>query len=106
MLSRRAQLAQLRHVAVAALSRYPLADGRLTLVAHGENTTYRHDGADGSHLVRVHRPQRHGLGVDSTAAIRSELAWLQAIRADTDLAVPEPVAAQDGAPTVKVVRGQ
>ena len=102
MLSRRAQLVRLRHVALAALCRYPLADGRLTFVAHGENTTYRHDGADGSHLVRVHRPQRHGHGVDSTAAISSELAWLQAIRADTELAVPEPVAARDGASTVTV----
>lgn len=102
MLSRRAQLARLRHVAVAALSRYPLADGRLTFVAHGENTTYRHDGADGSHLVRVHRPQRHGHGVDSRAAIGSEIAWLQAIRADTALTVPEPVVARDGAPTVTV----
>ena len=36
------------------------------------------------HLVRVHRPRRHGRGVDSAAAIRSEIAWLQAIRAETE----------------------
>ena len=102
VLTRRAALARLRQVAVAALARYPLADGRLTFVAHGENTTFRHDGADGRHLVRVHRPQRHGRGIDSVAAIRSELAWLQAIRSDTDLAVPEPVAAHDGSTTVTV----
>ena len=102
MLSRRAQLARLRQVAVAALGRYPLAEGRLTFVDHGENTTYRHDGPGGRHLVRVHRPRRHGRGVDSAAAIRSEIAWLQAVRGDTELAVPEPVAARDGAPTVTV----
>jgi Ser/Thr protein kinase RdoA (MazF antagonist) len=102
MLTRRAELLGLRQVAVAAVTRSPLAQGRLTLVAHGENTTFRHDGADGRHLVRVHRPQRHGRGVDSVAAIRSELAWLQAIRKDTGLAVPEPVPARDGAPTVTV----
>jgi Ser/Thr protein kinase RdoA (MazF antagonist) len=102
MLSRRAQLTRLRRVAEAALSRYPIADGRLRFVAHEENTTYRHDGADGSHLVRVHRPHRHGRGVDTTKAIRSEIAWLQAVRKDTGLAVPVPVAARDGAPTVTV----
>ena len=100
MLTRRAELARLRQVALAALARYPIEEGRLRFVAHGENTTFRHDGADGSHLVRVHRPERHGRGVDSAAAIRSELAWLQALRRDTELAVPEPVAARDGASTV------
>ena len=89
MSSRRAQLARLRRVAVAALDRYPLPDGRLTFVDHGENTTFRHDSAAGRHLVRVHRRQRHGRDVDSAAAIRSEIAWLRAIRADTELVVPE-----------------
>jgi Ser/Thr protein kinase RdoA (MazF antagonist) len=102
VLTRRAELARLRQVALAALRRYPIAQGRLTFVAHGENTTFRHDGAHGRHLVRLHRPQRHGRGVDSVAAIRSELAWVQALRRDTDLAVPEPVAARDGASTVTV----
>jgi Ser/Thr protein kinase RdoA (MazF antagonist) len=105
VLTRRAELAWLRQVALAALGHYPLADGRLTFVSHGENTTFRHDGADGRHLVRVHRPQRHGRDLDSVAAIRSEIAWLQAVRNDTDLAVPEPVAARDGALTVTVEAG-
>lgn len=73
MVSGRADLARLRRVAVAALAQYPLAEGRLTFVSHGENTTFRHDGAEGSHLVRVHRPQRHGRAVDSTAAV---LRWM------------------------------
>ena len=102
MSTRRSELASHRKLAIAALSRYPLAEGRITFVDHGENTTFRHDGADGRHLVRVHRPQRHGRGVDSVEAIRSELAWLRAIREDTELAVPEPVPARDGAPTVTV----
>ena len=100
MRSRRAQVARLRRVALAALDHYPLPEGRLTFVTHGENTTFRHDSTAGRHLVRVHRNQRHGRGVDSSAAIRSELDWLRAIRADTDLAVPEPLAAHDGAATV------
>jgi Ser/Thr protein kinase RdoA (MazF antagonist) len=77
---------------------------RIELVAHGENTTFRviaigaeFDDAssdaqvDGQYLLRVHRPSRHGRDVDSVAAIRSELNWLVALRADTPLAVPEPV---------------
>ena len=77
-------------MALAALDQYALPQGRLSFVTHGENTTFRHDSPAGRHLVRVHRPQRHGRGVDSTAAIRSELAWLMAIRAETDLAVVVP----------------
>jgi Ser/Thr protein kinase RdoA (MazF antagonist) len=102
MSSRRGQLVRLRRVAAAALEQFPLPDGRLTFVDHGENTTFRHDSAAGRHLVRVHRRQRHGRDVDSTAAIRSELAWLEAIRADTDLLVPEPLATRDGTTTVEV----
>ena len=102
VLTRRAELIRLRHLAWAGLGRYPLAAGRLTFVAHGENTTFRHEGADGRHLVRVHRPQRHGREVDSEAAVGSELMWLQALRRDTGLAVPRPVLARDGALTVTV----
>jgi Ser/Thr protein kinase RdoA (MazF antagonist) len=101
MPSRRAQVGRLRRVALAALDRYPLPDGRLTFVTHGENTTFRHDNAAGRYLVRVHRPQRHGSYVDSTVAVHSELAWLRAFRTDTELAVPEPLAAQDGALAVE-----
>ncbi len=103
MTSRRARIARLRQVALAALGSYALPEGRLTFVSHGENTTFRHDSAAGRHLVRVHRPQRHGRDIDSVAAIRSELCWLQAIRADTDLFVPEALAARDGATTVEAV---
>ena len=101
MTSRRARIARLRQVAVAALGFYALPEGRLTFVSHGENTTFRHDSSAGRHLVRVHRHQRHGRDIDSVAAIRSELCWLQAIRADTDLFVPEALAARDGATTVE-----
>jgi Ser/Thr protein kinase RdoA (MazF antagonist) len=91
----------LRRVALAAVERYSLPDGRLRFVSHGENTTFRHDSAAGPHLVRVHRPQRHGRDVDSAAAIRSEISWLRAIRAETDLCVPEAVSAADGAAVVE-----
>ena len=34
--------------------------------------------------MRVHRRQRHGRDVDSTAAIRSEIAWLRALIKDLE----------------------
>ncbi|MET0735520.1 MAG: phosphotransferase [Microbacterium sp.] len=100
MPSRRAQIAALRQVAFAALREYPLPVGRLAFVDHGENTTFRHESAAGRFLVRVHRPQRHGKGVDAAAAIGSEIAWMRSIRAETGLEVPEALAALDGSVTV------
>jgi hypothetical protein len=43
--------------------------------------------------MRVHRPNRHGRGVDSRVAVGSELAWLAALQAETDLSVPTPMRA-------------
>jgi Ser/Thr protein kinase RdoA (MazF antagonist) len=88
-------------VALAALDRFALPDGRLTFVTHGENTTFRHDSSAGRYLVRVHRPKRHGRDVDSAAAIRSEISWLGAISSQTGLSVPESLPATDGATTVE-----
>ena len=104
MLSRHAQVLALRRVAVAGLTEYGLTAGRLHFLTHGENTTWRHDGPLGSHLVRVHRPQRHGRG-DAESPIRSEIAWLAAIRDETDLLVPAPVTALDGRTTVVTTTG-
>ena len=100
MLSRRAHVARLRRVAIAALQDYPLPAGRLTFLTHGENTTFRHASTAGDHLVRVHRPQRHGRDVDPAVAIESEIAWLRSIRSDTDLLVPEAVSSRSGTSTV------
>lgn len=107
MLSRQTQVTRLRRLAVRALDAYPIEVESVHLVTHGENTTFRvvatgrrTEGAPTGPeqlLLRVHRPSRHGRGVDSRAAVGSELAWLRAIRADTNLQVPEPVRTVDGA---------
>ena len=73
---------------MVALDAYPLADPQLSFVTHGENTTFKVSAStDGGvverFLLRVHRPSRHGRYIDSTAAIRSELHWLTALRAQT-----------------------
>lgn len=74
------------------LARYGLEDARLTLLRYEQNTTFRVDGRGGPFLLRINRP-----GVHTRHTIGSETAWLIALRRDTDLRVPEPVAARDGA---------
>jgi Ser/Thr protein kinase RdoA (MazF antagonist) len=100
MLSNRQWVARMRRLAVRALDAYPLTDRELRFVADGENITFRVDATapDGRDrfLLRVHRPARHGRNVDSAAAIGSELDWLTALRAGTDLLVPAPLRTIDG----------
>ncbi|MBU1304247.1 MAG: phosphotransferase [Alphaproteobacteria bacterium] len=77
----------------SALSLWPdLANGTGELVNYSENHTFRIDTpAKGSFSLRVHRQ-----GYQSEAAIRSELAWLEAIGRDTTVPVPQPIAGRDG----------
>jgi Ser/Thr protein kinase RdoA (MazF antagonist) len=97
VLSRRTQIAQMRLIAARALEAYPLREPRLRFIAHGENTTFRVDTTDGDRfLLRVHRLRRHGRAIDSAAAIRSELQWLAALRADAGVSAPEPVRTRAG----------
>ena len=92
--SNRQRVGRMRRLAVRALDAYPLVDRELRFIADEENATFRVDAtaADGRgrFLLRVHRPARHGRNVDSAAAVGSELAWLMALRAGTDLLVPAP----------------
>jgi Ser/Thr protein kinase RdoA (MazF antagonist) len=46
-------------------------------------------------VLRINRP-----AVQAVDTISSEMAWLGALRRDTDLGVPEPVAAHDGSSVV------
>jgi aminoglycoside phosphotransferase (APT) family kinase protein len=94
--SKRAQVARVRRTAGCALAAYAIDEPRLTFSAHGENTTYRVDSPDGRYLLRVHRPNRHGPGVDSRQAVGSEFDWLAALQADTDLQVPTPIRTRTG----------
>jgi Ser/Thr protein kinase RdoA (MazF antagonist) len=100
MFSDRQRVARMRRVAVRALDAYPLVDPELRFVADEDNTTFRVDATapDGRDrfLLRVHRPARHGRNVDSVAAIGSELGWLTALRAGTDLLVPAPFRTIEG----------
>ncbi|SIR24501.1 Ser/Thr protein kinase RdoA involved in Cpx stress response, MazF antagonist [Rhizobium sp. RU20A] len=69
------------------------AEAQLRLLTISENATFLFDDpSDGRKLiVRVHRPDYH-----TEAEILSELAWIEALRADGVVATPKPVAAADG----------
>lgn len=90
-LSRREQLIRLRRLGRTALARYGLEDARLTVQRYEHNTTFRVDARDGPYLLRINRPRVH-----TPDTIGSEMAWLIALRRDTEPRVPEPVAARDG----------
>ena len=68
-----------------------LEGGEARLVNHSENHTFRIDSPRGRYSLRVHRE-----GYQSAASIESELDWLMALRRDTALAIPEPIAGRDG----------
>ena len=81
----------------AALGSYGRpAESTVRLLSLSENATYLVD--DGEQMVlRVHRPGYH-----SPAAIRSELAWMRALRTETPVVTPELICARDGSDVVAV----
>ena len=88
------KLACLAELAATALASYGLAGASPpVLINLSENATYRvDDPATGERFaLRVHRDGYH-----SRNAIRSELAWLMALRDDGVVITPRPVAGVDG----------
>jgi Ser/Thr protein kinase RdoA (MazF antagonist) len=97
LLSRRGELSRMRRVAESALDRFAVRDARLKLLRHEHNTTFRVDTHGARYVLRVSRAGGHDISV-----VASEMAWLRALRDDTDLRVPEPVATTDGSFVVDV----
>jgi Ser/Thr protein kinase RdoA (MazF antagonist) len=80
---------------------------RLSLLSLSENATYQIDDPDGggpgdgrAAVLRVHRTGYHQPG-----AVASELAWLQALRADEGLRTPAVFPAPDGREVVDIQLG-
>jgi Ser/Thr protein kinase RdoA (MazF antagonist) len=78
---------------VRALACWPVAPAaEVRLINYSENHTFAVTTADGArYCLRVHRP-----GYQSPRTIASELDWLQALRRDTGLPIPNPRAGRDG----------
>lgn len=93
-LSERGQLGRIHKLAVAALANYGLpADCPIHIVNHTENVTYAVDLPETGErrFMRVHRPGYH-----TDKANESELAWMAALRRDTDIVTPEAIPGLDG----------
>jgi Ser/Thr protein kinase RdoA (MazF antagonist) len=81
-----------RRLAVTALAAYDLGPARLRLLARRWGAVlYQVDAPAGRFVLRLHEPD--GVVGDQ---IRSEVEWLAALRYETDLGVPAPVATRDG----------
>lgn len=83
-----------------ALAPYGLEDARVRLLARHTNTMYRVDAAGQRYVFRVSAPN-----LRSEREIGSELTWLNALRRDTDLIVPEAVTTRSGRRIVRVGSG-
>ena len=87
-------LARLENALRGALPLWGLGDEtELRLLTISENATFlaTHRVTHGRTVFRVHRPDYH-----TREEIVSELAWIEALRATGDLAIPAPIPKQDG----------
>lgn len=91
-LPRSTQIRRMRRLAQTALTAYSLEQAQITPLQHFLNTTFRIDipSQNQRYVLRISRA-----GYQNVATIRSELLWLQAIRRETDLVVPEPLLNRD-----------
>ena len=72
-------------------------DAPLRLLGLSENATYLADEDEHPVVLRVRRPGYHSLD-----AIRSELAWMRALRTEPPVITPEPLAATDGTDVLSI----
>lgn len=95
--SRQFDLNQLRETARQASRLYGYYRPELHLLHHGQNTVYLLLSGNECHSMRERRCLRiHRAGHQSRNEIASEIAWLNAIKQDTELLVPGPVVNKDG----------
>jgi Ser/Thr protein kinase RdoA (MazF antagonist) len=86
------QVEVLRRVALVAAEGFGLGVRELTLVLHAFNTTFALDTDDGRRLaLRVNTNSQ-----STPAHIAAQQAWLHALAAETDVLVPDPLAAPGG----------
>src|SRR5690349_1142316 len=89
--SRVSRFRRLRRLAEAALAQYDIPDARLAFLREGDNLLYRVTSpAQGQFLLRVHELARY-----SEPEIRAEIHWLEVLRREAHLLVPEPILTRD-----------
>jgi Ser/Thr protein kinase RdoA (MazF antagonist) len=93
-LSEADRIRHLGQVAARALGYWDVStDARLTLLNISENATYRVDdpGAAEPLILRVHRTGYH-----TRDAVRSELAWMKALKEEAGVQTPQAIPCRDG----------
>ncbi|WP_051579509.1 phosphotransferase enzyme family protein [Pseudonocardia acaciae] len=91
-------VARLTAVARQALAGYDVTpDADVTLLELSENATFQVDDAGARTVLRIHRLDYH-----SPEAIRSELAWLSALRDQAGVRTPSVVPTRDGEPVARI----
>jgi Ser/Thr protein kinase RdoA (MazF antagonist) len=89
-LNRTARFRRLTPIARRALLDYDLGEASLSALQYIQNATWSVQCGGGQrYVLRMHAPRRHG-----TAAIRSELLWLEALSAAGGFIVPTPIRAR------------
>ena len=89
--SRKLKYAHLEKVAASALQQCGVFDSKLTFISDTCNVIFRSDTASHSYCVRVCQDS-----LRSTPEIYGEIYWLQNLRQNTDLIVPEPIKSSSG----------
>jgi Ser/Thr protein kinase RdoA (MazF antagonist) len=93
-LSKAERIRHLGEVAARALPHWDVSpDARLTLLNISENATYRVDdpGAAEPVILRVHRTGYH-----TRDAVRTELAWMKALKEEAGVETPQAIPSRDG----------
>jgi Ser/Thr protein kinase RdoA (MazF antagonist) len=96
-LTHRGQVGRLKTLALEALEQYPVKVTKISPLVHLFNSTFRIETDKGRFAMRINRPHDR-----SQAEIRSEMQWLAAVREDTPLMVPKPLANHAGALVTRV----
>lgn len=91
-LTERGQARRLRPLAEVALAAYDLDVSGLRLIENGWNGVFRVDTAAGPHVVRVSRP----IPGAAQRSVASEVEFMTALAAGTDVAVPPVIRNRDG----------
>jgi Ser/Thr protein kinase RdoA (MazF antagonist) len=95
-LSHNQQAKRLQHLAQSALTAYNPSETRLTPLRFTNNAIFKVETVSApantlAYVLRIHRPRYR-----SSAETRSELQYMQALRREAGLAVPEPVSTRQG----------
>jgi Ser/Thr protein kinase RdoA (MazF antagonist) len=92
------QVRRLRRLAEQALRVYGIQPVSISLLSHFHNTTFAVDGADGArYVLRIHRGESTPLDAPRRRArLEAELWWLNRLRMDQAVPVPEAILTPGG----------